>query len=79
MERRKHIMTGILETNAEKALILFLIVFIVLGILGTQGALWFISGPLAGFVFVGVLIGIGISFCLVTSHNKTPEYLRATF
>ncbi|MHA1903960.1 MAG: hypothetical protein ACXADL_06540 [Candidatus Thorarchaeota archaeon] len=70
-------MTRILETKAEKALILFLILFIVLGILGTQGALWLVSGPLGIFVAIVALIGIGISYCLVISHNRTPKYLRA--
>jgi hypothetical protein len=71
-------MTGILETKAEKALILLLIVLIVLVIIGPQGALGFLSGPLGAFIGMVLIIGISIGGWLALSRRKTPKYLRAT-
>jgi hypothetical protein len=68
-------MTSIIETKAEKALILLFIVLIVLVILNTLGPLRFLSGPLGGFVAIVFIFGIWISGWLAFSQYKTRKYL----
>jgi hypothetical protein len=71
-------MAIILETTSEKAVILFLAAFVVFSIVITLGGWRFIPVHIGIVVFLGLLIGLWISFH-VWGQRNIPFSSRVTF